>query len=142
MNTVKMLCIWPNCRFPAEPVVKLCEHHARVIAREVAKWPEQETPQRRQGPSRTPGEIYYLRLNDLIKIGWSHDFRRRVMWYPGCKVLALHPGSREDETVLHRQFISLRAHKREWYHGDAQIILDHIAQMVAEHGEPRIKSYP
>lgn len=49
------------------------------------------------------GTIYYLRLDEKIKIGWSANLGQRLMSYPPHMVLLVdHPGNRADERDLHR----------------------------------------
>jgi hypothetical protein len=150
------ICCWPNCRFPVEDDLPLCGHHARDTAAIVNEWPEdkgrvQLTPediarrkQRRADYLATKrgqwGQIYYIRLNDVIKIGWTSNLHSRLIDYnPGAVLLAHHAGTRTDERDLHRSFKPLRVHGREWYDGNASIILDHIAKVIDQHGEPTIK---
>lgn len=81
-------------------------------------------------------DIYYLRQGGLIKIGYSTRIDERLYAYgPTAEVLAHHPGTRADERDLHRSFRPFLAHGREWYH-PAQILMDHIAQVVETHGPP------
>lgn len=72
------------------------------------------------------GTIYYLRLDEKIKIGWSANLPQRLMSYPPHMVLLCdHPGTRADERDLHRSFKPSRAAGREWYH-PTQELLAHI----------------
>ena len=86
--------------------------------------------------ARTNGFIYYVRLNGLIKVGWSRDVRQRINSYgPQVEVLVVHPGTRDDETNLHRQLKPARAVGREWYE-DGPILADFIAKALEQHGPP------
>lgn len=76
------------------------------------------------------GQIYYLRLDEKIKIGWSANLGQRLMSYPPHMVLlADHPGNRADERDLHRTFRPSLAAGREWYH-PTQELLDHIQRII------------
>lgn len=87
-------------------------------------------------PSTPDENIYYIRQGDLIKIGYSTNLHGRLTSYgPTAKVLAHHAGTRADERDLHRTFRPLLAHGREWYN-PGEVLLDHIARMVEQHGEP------
>lgn len=149
-------CCWPNCRFLPEDEVPLCDFHARQVAVVVAEWPadrgqfqrtvaDQERIDRmREDALKTKraqwGQIYYIRLNDVIKIGWTSNLYGRLIDYnPGAVLLAHHAGTRADERDLHRSFAPLRVHGREWYDGAAQIILDHIAKVLDENGPPKVQ---
>lgn len=150
------LCCWTNCRFPVEDDLPMCGFHARHVAAVVAEWPEEkgrtqltaEDLARREQMRADHlarkrgqwGQIYYIRLNDVIKIGWTSNLHSRLVDYnPGAVLLAHHAGTRADERDLHRAFAPLRVHGREWYDGNAQIILDHIDAVLTEHGEPTVK---
>lgn len=81
-----------------------------------------------------PGYIYYLRFKDTIKVGWAADVAKRMRSYPpGSVLLAVHPGTLDDETELHARFTPYRVNGREWY-TRAQPLVDHIAGVVKRHG--------
>ena len=67
--------------------------------------------------------LYAVRVNGMIKIGFTRDVYERVRKYGNIRnILALKPGSLADETALHR---SLRAHcakGREYYHPAPEVI--------------------
>lgn len=86
---------------------------------------------------RTDGDIYFIRLNDMIKVGWTRDLRGRVRAYgASAELLAYYPATRDDETALHRQLRPALAKGREWYH-DGPILNRFIADAVEKHGEPK-----
>lgn len=85
---------------------------------------------------RTSGHIYFVRLNGLVKAGWSRDVHDHLRAYgPLVEVLAIYPGTRDDETNLHRQLRPALQRGREWYE-DGKIIADFVEQAVAKHGPP------
>lgn len=68
--------------------------------------------------------LYAVRTGGLIKFGFTTDAYERIRKYGDIRnsVLALKPGTRADETALHR---SLRAHcakGREYYHPTPEVI--------------------
>lgn len=82
------------------------------------------------------GHLYAVRQGNLIKIGWSREVSARVRGYgAGVEVLAVWPGTRDDETNLHRQLRPALARGREWYH-DGPILADFVRGVLAKHGEP------
>lgn len=102
-----------------------------------ARRKEQATTFRREWLERTAGDIYFVRLNGLIKVGWSRDVADRLRAYgPDVEVLCIYPGSRDDETHLHRQLRPVLARGREWY-DDCPIIADYVTRAIAEHGPPK-----
>lgn len=84
------------------------------------------------------GHIYALRQNGYIKVGWSRQIDDRLRSYgPDVDVLVIFPGTRRDETDLHRRFTPARARGREWYE-DGQILGDWIAEQRDRWGEPDV----
>lgn len=94
----------------------------------------------REGSLReNAGHIYFVRLNGLIKAGWSRTVHERLRAYgPDVEVLAIYPGTRDDETNLHRQLTPARARGREWYE-DGPIVAGFVAQAIEKHGEPEVR---
>lgn len=81
-----------------------------------------------------PGMIYYLRIGEYIKIGYTANPRRRGGEYPpGSELLLTYPGSPEDEKRLHQKFSAYREAGREWYM-DAAEIREHIDEIQSQHG--------
>lgn len=79
--------------------------------------------------SREP-VVYYLRLNDLIKIGTTGNLKSRLGQYPpGCILLATEAGSTETEKQRHEQFASYRV-QGEWFQA-ADRLMAHIAILAA-----------
>lgn len=100
----------------------------------------QERDQRRQADEsriaearQRPGTIYYVRVDDKIKIGWTggHLWGRLKAYPPHMKLLADHPGSRADERDLHRSFAPSRASGREWYYATPEL-LAHIESVIRD----------
>lgn len=115
-------------------VTALFEHREAKKAEWVAKRQEEV-----RGDSK--GHIYFVRLNGLIKVGWSKAVHQRLRSYgPDVEVLTIYPGSRDDETNLHRQLRPSLAVGREWYEDNA-ILTDFVARAVAEHGEPEVYDF-
>lgn len=81
--------------------------------------------------NRAQGWIYYLRLDGMIKIGWTSNLPQRLQSYPPHYELIFdHPGTRADERDLHRSFRPSLASGREWYHPTPEI-LTHIQNQRA-----------
>lgn len=109
---------------------------ASVFERRMVARKAQEDAAKAARLARTDGHIYFIRLNGLIKVGWSRDIHQRINSYgPRVEVLALYPGSRDDETHLHRQLRPARALGREWYE-DGDILADFVAVALEQHGPP------
>ena len=91
----------------------------------------------RRGPGKNaPGWVYYARVGDLIKIGFTYGLAERMAEYPPNTILlAPHPGTRELETEMHNRFGELRAHGREWFR-PASVLDSHIEDVRQRFGAP------
>lgn len=82
------------------------------------------------------GDIYFVRVGNLIKVGWTRDLWSRLKAYgASAELLVSYPGSRDDETNLHRQLSPARAKGREWY-TDGPIVAKFIADALSQYGQP------
>lgn len=138
-------CEWRECGEPrVNNDIPLCHEHVirvwgyvedleadgvKVVARkkmaDVAEIQaaEEEQRQRWAEESRKAGWVYYLRVGELIKIGYTNDIYRRVKQYPpNVKFLAFHPGTLGLEQEYHRNFAQSRAMGREWYHPTEEVM--------------------
>lgn len=109
----------------------------RQFQREMRELREQERAEREaEARASAPGWIYYIRIDDRIKIGYSADVRQRMKSYPPhATLLAVHPGTRTLETETHAKFRNCRAAGREWFHAAPELEA-HIAEMVDTFGPP------
>lgn len=75
------------------------------------------------------GTIYFIQINDLIKIGKTFNFAKRLTTYsyPDIRVLATEPGYTIREGQLHAQFRQFRR-RGEWFYAK-QPLLDYIAAL-------------
>lgn len=89
----------------------------------------------RPQPKDQPGHVYYVRLGDRVKIGWSGNVTRRVRELPTEQLLAIEPGDRQLEHDRHVQFDHLSAAGREWFRL-APDLLTHVIQVRQDHGVP------
>lgn len=114
----------------------LVEATTQVLERQQAQALTEKETEQRQWLARKNGEIYYVRLNGLIKVGWSRLLDQRLRAYgPDVEVLCHYEATRDDETYLHRQLKPALAKGREWYH-DGPLIRDFIAKAIDQHGPP------
>jgi hypothetical protein len=82
------------------------------------------------------GWIYYLRVDERIKVGYSADVRQRMRSYPPhARLVAVHPGTKTLEAQIHQDLHSALAAGREWFHPHAEV-LAHIDRVLAEFGQP------
>jgi hypothetical protein len=153
-------CVWPNCTEPlAFHLGPLCLYHAMLMYEAVLHSPDvpvtsaqSKVAERRQAEQerakararargQQPGWIYYLRIGDRLKIGYSADVRERMRAYPPeSELLAVHPGTRDLEADMHRRFTGSRAAGREWFR-ETPDLAEHVAQVIAQFGDPSEHRY-
>lgn len=96
----------------------------------------EEVERKRSRSAQGHGHIYFIRLNDLIKVGWTGDLWNRVKAYgASAQLLVAYPGTRDDETYLHRQLRPALAKGREWYE-DGAVLAHFIDEALAKYGQP------
>lgn len=84
---------------------------------------------------RQPGFVYYIRMNDLIKIGYAADITKRMRAYPpNAELLAAHPGTMELEHEMHNNFRSHLRRGREWF-AEHPALMEHIASVRERFGD-------
>lgn len=126
-------CDWeiaPNSPIP------LCRLHL-VTAYQFVRSTVAATVARAAGePKRAPKAeyVYFIRKDDLIKIGWTGNVPARMRALQPDEVLHVEPGTQKDESALHRRFAHLRAcgcaegkHLREWFYPEPDL-LDYIEE--------------
>jgi hypothetical protein len=137
------ICSWPSCGerggWNGTP---LCAQHANDVwaivdetqpqgfkdalrDQRIAFLRQMEQEEERERAKRTsastdnatrPGYIYYLRVGDLIKIGYTLYLEDRMKAYPpNSELLATHPGTRQTERQMHHRFLHLLKQGREWF---------------------------
>jgi hypothetical protein len=118
-------------------IVAMREQYARrIVEREVARDKVYRIADENGGHEQ--GQIYFVRINGMVKVGWSSRLRSRLKSYgASAEILCHYPATRQDETLLHRQLRPYRAKGREWYE-DCKLIADVIADSIVRHGKPTI----
>jgi hypothetical protein len=154
-------CAWPDCDkstpedFAANRIGVLCVDHAWShydAMNAYLTWPPEDTlaaaalrarevaldePTTEEIEAKRQGHVYYLRVGEQIKIGFSADVKRRLRAYPpGSELLAVEPGTKTLELGRHRQFVECLDAGREWFRPEAKL-LEHIASVHAQHGSTR-----
>jgi hypothetical protein len=67
------------------------------------------------------GSVYFVRLGDRVKIGFSAHLRKRMEVIPHEEFLGQIPGTMRDEKNLHRRFAHLRT-TGEWFKADNELL--------------------
>ncbi len=75
-----------------------------------------------------PGEVvYYMRIGNRVKIGWSTNLPGRLATINPEELLAVEPGGLAVERQRHRQFAHLRTHG-EWFQL-TEALTEHIGSL-------------
>lgn len=132
------LVVWHNVQATKrDPLV--IEASEGLLDRVLADQEAAHQKQKAAHLARRDGHMYFIQINDLIKVGWTRDLHDRLRHYgASAELLAHYPATRDDETNLHRQLRPALAKGREWYHhGD--ILRMYLAETLAKHGPPTVK---
>lgn len=152
-------CTWHKCcKQRAHWLgLPLCIYHAEYVAQQVAKGEADKAEARQQAKDDVvakinegiqleddepvPGWIYYIRIGDTIKIGYSKDVNRRMRAYPPtAELLAVEPGTTVLERKRHQHFGAHLAHGREWFTPNPE--LDTWITTLRDHyGDPSGKAH-
>jgi hypothetical protein len=94
-----------------------------------------------QASKNEPGWVYYIRMGELIKIGYSIDVAQRMRAYPPtAELLAAHPGTELLEKQIHQKFKVHLARGREWFHPHGDVMA-HVDSVVAQFGDKTHLAY-
>lgn len=86
-------------------------------------WPNAIEPRRRDVTSvDAHGTVYFARVGELIKIGWTSNLSPRMSHLHADAVLFTRPGTRHDEKALHAMFNHLLVRGREWFRPDPELL--------------------
>jgi hypothetical protein len=130
-------CPIDGCIFTVvEDVVPVCRRHAIEIWKQVQlTLPPAETAHqhevrlqadeaRRAGVRQEQGWIYFLELDEKIKVGWTSNLEKRLRSYPPhARVVVSYPATRADERDMHRTLRTELVAGREWY-GRTPLVLN------------------
>lgn len=128
------LDLWSAMEDARTSLPAMSEHEMRRELRQ--RQAEQKRAEAAKSAAIEPGWIYYIRVDERIKIGYSADVRRRMRAYPPhSELLAVHPGTPTLEREIHREFRGHLAQGREWFRPDAPL-MERIEQVVEQFGPP------
>lgn len=118
--------------------VALCYNHVVAVAAmysdDCVEW---NRNRRKEERSEQLGCLYFVRVGERIKVGWSRSPRSRLRQYPpGSEVLATQFNLLiAAEEAMHVRLTQWRDAGREWYR-DCPEVRAAAAEIVAEHGKP------
>lgn len=145
----RKFCLIPSCnRLPQRKLhvngISICTKHAVQVWKTIADLNGEPMPPVVDAPEKQPprrklpelGDVYFAKVDDLIKIGWSSQLHRRIQQYgPSAVILCHFPGTQADEKNLHLRFKPYLSKGREWFE-DHPRIRAYVEEMIAAHGRP------
>lgn len=155
-------CCWPTCsaKLDEDYRVPVCNAHLIRIGIVFHEVTEQklkdyrpftprsdedldERAQKYMMAAHAQSVVYYIRLGNHIKIGYSTNMKARLIGLRADPedVLATEPGGLELEKQRHEEFKAERVGRRENFNPSPRL-LAHIEAVLAEHGPPNITTYP
>lgn len=88
-----------------------------------------------------PGFVYYIRIDDLIKIGYARDIAQRMRAYPpSAELLAAHPGTEQLEREIHCDMKAFLRRGREWFEPHERV-MERVAEVRMRFGDPSAMAY-
>jgi hypothetical protein len=120
-----MLTVWAACRDAAE----LAENHEPTVATRM-DGTVKTVPQ----PVSKLGWIYFLKVDDAIKVGYTKNLAQRQGQYPpNAFLIWAHRGTKADEKVHHSLLHLHLKHGREWF-TDCDEVHDYIKTLHSAQG--------
>jgi hypothetical protein len=134
-HEVVLHCCFPECHAPVTDQLErmpLCTAHCLTVHRRVAKRLAPEEIQKwlaSRGQFKMPampspsarGYVYFIRLGNRVKIGYSRNPVERFKDLPVEEVLAIIPGSEVDERTNLLRFAHLRI-TGEWFKAAPELL--------------------
>lgn len=124
----EVLCAAKLC--DAKPVedapAPLCERHLRlafvyVLEHDQPDIADRELPYWSRDAAPT-GWVYFIRVGDLVKIGYTRKPPQRFAALQPSEVLHMEPGTMQDEKRCHYLFDHLRAEGREYFRPEPDLL--------------------
>jgi hypothetical protein len=114
----------------------LAEGRLDAEERQVA-WERESREQRKAYEAQSV--VYYVRMRDLIKIGYTTNMTARMGNLIVDEVLATEPGGEPLERMRHKQFAALKVRGERFREGPE--FVSHIAMIREHYGEPVMTGY-
>lgn len=152
------ICYVSGCDWRASldiDTLPICHQHAWEIAERFTEsiyW--RESKRRRQAAqervekaeakrgNREGSVVYYARIGDYIKIGYTTRLRNRLRTLRADQLLAIEPGGSELEAQRHREFAAERIDLRRENFRASQRLLEHVMATLDAHGLPQWAALP
>lgn len=133
-----LTCVWPECA--AQPWgdldLPLCPTHAAKVHLRVADAvPTSRADtiaRRRESWYAQAGYVYFAKVGDLVKIGFTRDLHTRMRTLQG-RMLTYAPGTMEDERDMHARF--RECHERGEYFRPVGALATYLSQQATRQRE-------
>jgi T5orf172 domain len=90
----------------------------RTIRKVAQAWQVTVTDRESMQPQSPAGWVYFIRSGALIKVGYTTDLSKRMRSYnshnPDVQLMAVVPGTRDDEAAYHKRFAAQKV-RGEWF---------------------------
>lgn len=136
-------------------VMPICPNHAWQVAQHFMEAlteqaridAEKAMEQAHEARERTHGNredpvVYYARIGDYIKIGYTTRLKNRLRTLRVDELLAIEPGHADLERHRHQQFAAERIDLRRENFTPSQALYTHIAGLRAIHDLPHWAAVP
>lgn len=128
-------CVYPLCHAEAVAMIGVCLDHAMMVWKVVedtlddlvAKHRNPDSPRqaiiraRRQAEETPSSVVYIVKLGDRVKIGFTTNLDQRMRDIPHEEILAVVPGTMDDEKRCHAAFAHLRV-AGEWFRAEPELL--------------------
>lgn len=164
-TSLRQTCAWTGCpKYISLALnIPVCDAHAHIVHADVERirrlrdsTAAEQVAEREAGLAENtrkidageqitggpiPGWVYYIQVDDTIKIGYARSVSNRMRAYPpSAKLLAVEPGTKKTERARHDHFNAYLAHGREWFR-DVPELRAWITTLVTEYGNPSRMAY-
>ena len=124
-------CCWPGCQSESlEDNLPLCvAHYSRVTSHYAANLQIRSSLR-----NDANAVVYYVRIGDHIKIGFTTQLRERMraLYADPLDLLATEPGGRVQEWARHRQFAEERVSPQRELFDPSPRLLAHIVRVASQ----------
>lgn len=151
-------CVVDHCDRKASPLITIlpvCHQHGLAIAEKLSdsviarhelrkqqRAAELTEARETKAGNRETGTVYYARIGDYIKIGYSARLKNRLKTLRIDELLAVEPGDPALERLRHQRFDAERIDKRRENFRPSERLTAHIADLLAANGLPRWAQLP
>jgi T5orf172 domain. len=135
MAPLRPRCIYPDCdKDSLGAPTGICMGHAMAVwkvmedcwddmiaSRQNPDSPRQQVIRQRHEAKQRVDSVYIVKLGDRVKIGFTTNMHQRMRDVPHEEILAVVPGTMQDEARCHAAFAHLRV-AGEWFRAEPELL--------------------